>query len=132
MRRLVFIFFCLTAALGAEKLPLLRRIFGSPDLSEKLFLETVAKLNRFESYAFTEAYRSDATHAVFSGRAGSVCWLRFHNDDELADQQARELADYKTPVFRYANWVGFCLAGDAEDLAAKVRLILIGAGAWKD
>lgn len=132
MCRLVFIFFCSTAALWSDKLPLLRRVFSSPDLSEKLFLETVAKLNRFEAYAFTEAYRNDATRAVFSGRARSVCWLRFHSDDELADQQARELADFKTPVFRYANWVGFCLAGDTEDLAAKVRFILIGAGAWKD
>ena len=105
---------------------------SSGTLSDKLFEDTVMKLNRFDAYEFTEAYKSEDTRAFFSGKRGTVCWLKRHDEDELADLLALEISDFKYPVFRYANWVGYCLAGDTEDLANKVRYILIGAGEWKE
>lgn len=120
------------SALSAEGLPLLRSIFGNATLGEARLRETINKLNRYPEYAFIQAYQTDDTLAFYSSRGGRACWLKFHASDELADKLAVEMAEHKFPVFRYANWVGFCPAGDTEKLANQVRYILIGAGEWRE
>lgn len=116
----------------ADRIPLIRKILGSGTHSDKTFRETIAKLNAFPQYAFSEAYHNETTHAYHSGRARTACWLKRYDEDELADRLAAEMAEFKSPVFRYGNWVGYCLNGDTEELATKVRYILIGAGEWKE
>lgn len=116
----------------ADRIPLIRKILGSGTHSDKTFVETIAKLNAFPQYEFVQAYQTESTHAYHSGKARTACWLKRYDEDELADRLAAEMADYKSPVFRYGNWVGYCLNGDTEELATKVRYILIGAGEWKE
>jgi hypothetical protein len=131
---LAALFFCALpfVAVGAEGLPLLRSIFGNATLGEARFRETINKLNRYGEYAFAEAYRSEQTLAFYSGRGNSSCWLKHHDSDDYADKLTQEMAEHKYPVFRYANWVGHCTAGDTEKLASQVRYILIGAGEWRE
>lgn len=128
---LACLLFCSVVTAG-ERVPLFKKFFGSGTLSEKLFQETVLKLNGFEQYNFQSAYRNDNTTAMYSDKKRTACWLKRHDTDELADLIAQEIAEYKYPVFRYANWVGYCTVGDTEELAQKVKYILIGAGEWRE
>lgn len=112
--------------------PLWNRIFGSGAHSEKIFADLIAKLNTFENYAFTEAYRNDTLRAFYSNKRGDICWLKRYDEDEVAEQVTDELVEFKTPVFRYGNLVGHCTAGDVTELADKARAILIGLGEWRE
>lgn len=118
-------------ALHADGIPLLRRLFGRATLGEARFRETIGKLNRFAEYGFIEAYRTETTLAFYSAKASTLCWLLHHDSDDYADRLARDLAEFKVPVFRYGNWVGYCPSGDVEKLAEAVRYILVGAGEWR-
>jgi hypothetical protein len=131
---LAALFFCAPpfAAVVGEGLPLLRSIFGNATLGEARFRETINKLNRYEEYAFAEAYRSEQTLAFYSGKGNSSCWLKHHDSDDYADKLTQEIAEFRNPVFRYGNWVGYCTFGDTETLALRVRSILIGAGEWRE
>lgn len=115
-----------------ERVPLFKKIFNTGTLSEKLFVGTVEKLNRFAAYEFHEAYKIDNTWAYYSEKNRTSCWLKRYDTDELADLLANEIAEFEQPVFRYANWVGYCGLGNTEDLATKARYILIGVGEWKE
>lgn len=118
--------------LSANRKPLIRKILSSATHSEKTFAETVAKLNRFPEYAFVEAYRNETTHAYYSAKFRMGCWLQSYDEDDLAGRIVTDLTEFKSPAFRYGNWVGYCLDGDTEELARKVRYILIGAGEWRE
>lgn len=117
---------------AAGRGPNLFHYIFSGTLGKKTFLDTIKKLNSFPAYEFYEAYNSESTLAYYSDKNRSSCWLKRHASDELADRLVVEISDFKYPVFRYANWVGYCIIGDTEDLATKARYILIGAGEWRE
>jgi len=132
VRRACGIFLVSVSSLAADRVPLFKKLFNSGTLGEQLFQETIQKLNAFDQYQFQSAYKNASTWAMFSEKKRTACWLKRHDTDDLADQLVQEIAEHKHPVFRYANWVGYCTVGDTEELASKVKYILIGAKEWRE
>lgn len=122
----------LPACAYAVKIPLLRAFFGKQTFGEGFFGEVVTKLNASAAYAFAPAFRNEKVIAYYSDRNRNLCWLKHYELDETADALAREIAGYRQAVFRYGNFVGYCLQGDTAGLAERVRFILVEAGKWKE
>ena len=116
------------STLKNDKRPLWDKLFGSGTHDKKIFLRVVDKLNSYSAYAFQSAYETDTLIAYNSQKAGGNCWFKFYFYDTDATRQTEELSYFRTTVFRYGNWVGYCPAGDVEDFANKVRYILVGEG----
>jgi len=116
----------------AKSLSLYEKFFGTGTHDDKLFTDIVQKLNMLPQYRFVEAYRNDTAWAFYSERNKAVCWLKRYSDDETAGIIAEESTEFRTPLFRYGNLLGFCLGGDIEHFARQVRYILVGAGEWRE
>ncbi len=125
-------FTLVSSAAAAKSQSLYERFFGSGTHDDKLFRDLVAKLNALPQYRFIEAYRNDTAWAFYSENNRVVCWLKRYSDDETANTIAEESTEFRTPLFRYGNILGFCLGGDIEHFARQVRYILVGAGEWRD